>query len=380
MKKFVLVTFFIFLIMIFVNFSYCEDELKLNSKHVIVVDNLTGRILYEKDATSKASIASLTKIMTSIMLVTNCKIDEEIEVPKSVVNVGGSLAGLKAGQKIKAYDLLYAMLLPSGNDAAYTVGYHIGNGDISNYANLMIKQAQKIGAFDTSFANPHGLDNQNHYSTAKDVAIITRSALKNKYINDAVKTSTKSVDLGEYNKTFNNTNALLRTYEFADGVKTGYTSEAGKCLVASATKDDRRYISVILGADTTNIRFSEAKKVLEYCFDKYNYVDISNYLKIYVRIPVIKGNIKYYESIENYEAKIPLKEGEYEKIYVKQEFVEYISAPLSKQTKIGSIKAYIDNEIIYEQDIYLKENIYKLGVGDYVNIAFRDIFNEYSKI
>lgn len=380
MKKIVLVALFLFVLITFVNITYCEDELNLNSKHAIVVDNLTGRILYTKKAEEKSSIASLTKIMTSIMLVTNCKIDEEIEVPKSVVNVGGSLAGLKAGQKIKVYDLLYAMLLPSGNDAAYTVGYHIGNGDILNYANLMTKKAHSIGATNTSFANPHGLDNEKHYSTAKDVAIITRYALKNKYINDAINTATKTVDLGSYTKTFNNTNALLRTYEFADGVKTGYTSEAGKCLVASATNDNRRYISVILGADTTNVRFSESKKVLEYCFDKYKYVDISDYLKIYIRIPIVKGSVKYYESNENYIAKIPLKEGEYEKIYIKQDFVKSISAPISNGTKIGNIKAYIDDEVIYEQDIYIKENIYKLGIIDYINSAFKNMFNEYSNI
>lgn len=360
MKKIILVTLFLLTIITFSCKSYCEDELKLLSNHVIVIDNKTGRTLYTKKADERASIASLTKIMTSIMLVSNCKIDEEIEVPKSVVNIGGSLAGLKASQKIKAYDLIYAMLLPSGNDAAYTVGYHIGNGDISNYANLMTKEAQKIGAKNTSFANPHGLDNKDHYSTARDIALITRYALKNKYINEAISTKTKNVDLGDYSKTLNNTNALLRTYDLADGVKTGYTSDAGRCLVASATNGDRRYISVILGADTTNIRFSEAKKVLEYCFEKYNYVDISDYLNIYIKIPIIKGNIKYYENTKKYEASIPLKEDEYEKIYIKQDFVKSITPPMSAGSKIGNIKAYIDNEVIYEQDIYLEKNIYKL--------------------
>lgn len=381
LKKYVFyITFCFSLLCILFKFNVLADEPKLDSSSAIVIDNMTGRTLFEKNSNSRASIASLTKVMTSIMLVTNCKIDEKIPIPQSVKYIGGSLAGLKAGGSIRAEDLLYAMLLPSGNDAAYTVGYHIGNGDIKNFASLMTNKAKKLGANDTSFENPHGLDSENHFSTASDVAKITRAALKNEYINRAVSTKSKTIDIGGSNKTLNNTNALLRTYEYADGVKTGFTNDAGRCLIASATKDERRFIAVVLGADTTKIRFGEAKEILDYCFDNYKYVDISDYLKIYVKIPIIKGNKEYYESKEEYSVKVPLKDGEYEKIYVKQEFEKCLVAPVIAGTKIGDIKVYIDDELIYEEDIYLNENIKKKGMIDYINEAFYNMFDEYSKI
>lgn len=203
-----------------------EDELKLKSDSVIVIDNLTGRVLYQKNAKKRVSIASLTKIMTSIMLVSNCNMNDKIIIPKQATLIGGSVAGLKSGQEVTVKDLLYSMLLPSGNDAAYTVGYHIGNGDIKNFAYLMTKKAYSIGAYDTSFVNPHGLDNENHYSTAYDVAQITRYALKNKYINEAVNTRQQTVNVGSTMKTLSNTNRLLRIYSYADGVKTGFTNRS----------------------------------------------------------------------------------------------------------------------------------------------------------
>ncbi len=356
------------------------DNLNFESEAVLVMDMKSGRVLYEKNGYEKKSIASLTKIMTSIMLVSNCSIEEEIEVPKQIVNVGGSTAGLKSGEKVKAKDLLYAMLLPSGNDAAYTVGYHIGLSNVNNFAYLMTKKARSIGAYNTSFANPHGLDNQNHYSTAYDMAIITKYALNDQYINNAVKTLQKTVDLGSYSKTFNNTNSLLRSYEFTDGVKTGFTNDAGRCLIASATKDDRRYIAVILGAPTTNIRFNEAKKALEYCFEKYKYVDVSEYLKTYVNVKILKGNKKYYEYKQNFNKNLPLKNGEYEKIYVKQEVLSEINAPMNSGQKIGKITLMIDNEILLEEKLYLKENIFKNSMLTYAKMAIKEMFYEYNEI
>ena len=223
MKKFIIMLVLI-IIVGFNSIVLAEDELKLKSDSVIVIDNLTGRVLYQKNAKKRVSIASLTKIMTSIMLVSNCDIDEKITIPKQATLIGGSEAGVRVGGEVTAKDLLYSMLLPSGNDAAYTVGFHIGNGNIKNFAYLMTKKAHEIGAYDTSFANPHGLDNENHYSTAYDVAKITRYALKNKYINTAVNTRQQTVNVGGASKTLNNTNRLLKTYTYADGVKTGFTN------------------------------------------------------------------------------------------------------------------------------------------------------------
>lgn len=370
--------FIIYLFFNFLNFSLFASSVNkqfidVNVPAAVVMDFESGRILYDKNGDEKRPMASLTKIMTSIMLVENCDLDEMIEVPAKATWIGGSTVGLKKGDMVSARSLLYGMLLPSGNDCAYTVAIHIG-GTIENFANMMTKKAQEIGAKDTSFANPHGLDNENHYTTAKSLAIITRYALNNKYINEVVNTKSATINFGSFSKLLTNTNALLRTYEKADGVKTGFTNGANRCLVASATDDNRRFIAVVLGADTTNIRFLAAKDLLEKSFERYKLMDISDYLKHYINIPVIKGNISNYERTFLDNLSIPLTSEEYEDIYVKQDIIEKIDAPMNAGTKLGNIKVMLEDEILYEKDIYLDENIKKKDMLDYIKESIKNIF------
>ncbi len=206
------------------------------------------------------------------------------------------------------------------------------------------------------------------------MALITKYALNNKYINEAVATKSKTVNFGSFTKTLNNTNALLRTYEYADGVKTGFTNGANRCLIASATKDNARYIAVILGAETTKIRFADAKTILEESFNRYKVRDISTLLNFYINIPVEKGNIVSYERKIQDNKSIPLTDEEYEKIYIKQELVTNISPPMNKGTKLGNIYAYIGDEKIYEKEIYLEEDITKKKVIDYFIQAIKNMF------
>lgn len=370
--------FIVYLFFNFLNFSLFASSVNkqfidVNVPAAVVMDFESGRILYDKNGDEKRPMASLTKIMTSIMLVENCDLDEMIEVPAKATWIGGSTVGLKKGDMVSARSLLYGMLLPSGNDCAYTVAIHIG-GTIENFANMMTEKAIKIGAKDTSFANPHGLDNENHYTTAKSLAIITRYALNNKYINEVVNTKSATINFGSFSKLLTNTNALLKTYEKADGVKTGFTNGANRCLVASATDDNRRFIAVVLGADTTNIRFLAAKDLLEKSFERYKLMDISDYLKHYINIPVIKGNISNYERTFLDNLSIPLTSEEYEDIYVKQDVIEKIDAPMNAGTKLGNIKVMLEDEILYEKDIYLDENIKKKDMLDYIKEGIKNIF------
>lgn len=350
-----------------------KDPLNLQSVAAVVMDYDTGRVLYTKNATEPRPMASLTKVMTSILLVENCDLEEMIEVPSEATWIGGSTVGLKKGDKVSAKALLYGMLLPSGNDCAYTVGLHIG-GSIENFANLMTMKAKSIGITDTSFANPHGLDNENHYTSAKSMALIAKYALQNPTINEIVNTKTATVSFGSFTKTLNNTNALLRTYDKADGVKTGFTNGANRCLVASATDHDRRYIAVILGAETTEIRFREAKEILEYCFENYQITDISNYLKFYINLPVIKGSISFYERSFNDTLSIPLTKEEYDQIYVIQTMEENLVAPISAGSKIGKVKVLLKEEVLYEKEIYLEESISKKTPFDYFQESFKNMF------
>ena len=221
----------------------------------------------------------------------------------------------------------------------------------------MNKKASQIGLKDTNFANPHGLDNDNHYTTAKEMALITKYALSNNYINKAMGTKSETINFGSFSKLLTNTNALLKTYEYTDGGKTGFTNNANRCLVATATKGDLRLIAVVLGADTTQIRFGTAKTILEETFKRYKNVDISKYLNFYVNIPVEKGNIPNYERKYNDSMLIPLMDGEYEKINIKQDVYQKITTPMYVGEKIGKIQVYIDEEKIYEKDLILDQRI-----------------------
>ncbi len=262
-----------------------------------------------------------------------------------------------------------------GNDCAYTVGLHLG-GTIEEFAKMMNKKAKEIGALNTNFTNPHGLDDGDNYSTAKDMALITRYALRNKYIDEAVRTKSTTINFGSFSKLLTNTNALLRTYPNADGGKTGFTNGANRCLIASATVNNSRYITVVLGAETTEKRFGEARQILEESFKRYIKMDVSNYLNFYIKIPVYKGNIDYYERQISDTLSLPLTQEEYDGVYVKQDIISNITPPMNVGAKIGDIKVYIGDEVIYEKEVFLEENIYKKGVMDYIKDGIQNMFNE----
>ena len=376
-KKLFVIFLFILVIYNNINVSYAsvinKNYVDIQVPAAVVIDFDTGRVLYDKNGDEKRKMASLTKIMTSILLVENCDMEEQIEVPKKAAQIGGSTVGLKAGDIVTAKSLLYGMLLPSGNDCAYTVAIHLG-GTIENFAKMMNDKAKVLGLTSTNFVNPHGLDNENHYTTAKEMAYLTRYALKNPYIDEAVKTKSITINFGSFTKTLNNTNSLLRTYEKADGVKTGFTNGAERCLVSSATDNDRRYICVLLGATTTKIRFNTSKLLLEETFKKYKTMDISNYLKFYINVNVVKGKIPSYEESINDNMSYPLTNEEYDSIYIKQDIVQSLEAPVAAGTKIGKVEVYLENEKLYEKEIFLKENIYKKNIMDYINGALSNMF------
>lgn len=349
-------------------------DVKISSPSAIVIDSLSGRVLYEKDGYSERKIASLTKIVTAIVTVENVKLDEVVTIKTSSSSIGGSTVGMQKGDEITVRALMYGMLMESGNDCAYALAEYVG-GDIETFGTMMTEKAKEIGAKNSSFKNPHGLDVEEHYSSAYDMAIITRYALNNKIINEIVGTNTIDIKFGKTVKTFSNTNRLLRTYSKADGVKTGFTNGANRCLIASATQDDLRVIAVVLGSETTDIRFTDAKTLLEYTLDNYKIKDISKNMNWYINIPVYKGKVQYYEKYIVREMKVALTDEEYEKIYIKQTILPVIKAPIYKGYKLGQIEMYVDNEKIYDEEIYLDKNIYKKTFFDYVKHGIKNMFN-----
>lgn len=213
----------------------------ISAQKAILLDAETGRVLYEKDADSRSLIASTTKIMTALIVCEHCNVLDRMKIPKEAVGIEGSSMYLQEGEVLSLQELLYGLMLRSGNDAAVALAIYCG-GTVEGFAAMMNDKARQLGLTGTHFENPNGLDSPGHYSTARDLAVLTAYAMKNPIFYQTV--STKTVRVG--NRTMQNHNKLLWRVEGADGVKTGYTKAAGRILVSSATRDGRRLICVTI--------------------------------------------------------------------------------------------------------------------------------------
>ncbi len=215
----------------------------ISAENAIVMDGQTGQVLYEKNADEQALIASTTKIMTALVICEQCNVLDRMEIPKAAVGVEGSSMYLQEGEILTVQELLYGLMLHSGNDAATALAIYCG-GTVEGFAELMNDKAHKLGLENTHFVNPHGLDAPGHYSTARDLAVLSAYAMENPVFARTV--STKSVTIG--NRCLRNHNKLLWSVDGADGVKTGFTKAAGRLLVSSAVRDGRRLIAVTMNA------------------------------------------------------------------------------------------------------------------------------------
>lgn len=243
----------------------------ITAESAILIDAKTGDVLWGKNSDNKRPIASTTKIMTALVAIKYGNLDDTVTVNADVLGPGkqGGI-GLIPGEQIKLRDLLYALLLPSANDAAVAIADHIG-GSVENFAAMMNKEASQIGALNTHFVNPHGLDNALHYSTAHDLALITIHAMQNEVFTQVV--STRATNINRSNPalslTVKNYNKLLSTYPGATGGKTGYTRGAGNCLVSTATRNGVSLISVVLGVKNRAALFEESARLLDFGFGLY---------------------------------------------------------------------------------------------------------------
>ena len=215
----------------------------ISAKCAIVVDGQTGRVLYEKDADKQSLIASTTKIMTALIVCEQCNVLDRMSVPKEAVGIEGSSMYLREGEVLTIQELLYGMMLHSGNDAAVALAIYCG-GTVEGFAELMNDKAHRLGMNDTHFVNPNGLDAPGHYSTARDLALLASYAMENPIFAQTV--SAKTVCAG--GRSLRNHNKLLWQVEGADGVKTGFTKAAGRILVSSATRQGRRIVAVTIHA------------------------------------------------------------------------------------------------------------------------------------
>ena len=300
-RKKILIIMFIFVFLIN-NFVFA-DELRLNATSAILVEVSTGRIIYERNATERKYPASITKIMTAILVLENCKLEDKVIVSESALSnipSGYVTCDLLPGEEISVEALLYALMVKSANDAAYVLAEHVG-GSVQGFSDMMNAKARDLGCTGTYFVNPNGIHNEKHFTTAYDMYLIANYAMKNETFRKLV--TTKSYTLPATNlyskedRSFSTTNALIDDtsslfYKYAIGIKTGYTSQAGECLVAESSRDGLDFIAVILDAGTPSQgnRFTDAKKLFDYGYDNYTLTKIKEKNTVVDTIEIENGD------------------------------------------------------------------------------------------
>lgn len=240
----------------------------LSAQAYVLLDQDSGRVMWSHRAYDRREPASLTKVMTALVALEEASIEKTLTVSTRAVGVGGALAGLNSGQKLELWVGLYGLLFLSGNDAARAIAENLG-GSESGFAAMMNARARAIGANDTSFVNPHGLPDRGHHSTAYDLALITREALRNQTLARIVGRTTRTLPWRGGSRSMNNINKFMYRYSGATGVKTGYTAGAGYCLAAAAVRDGHRLVAILLGAPSSEARWQDATRIMDFGFANY---------------------------------------------------------------------------------------------------------------
>lgn len=361
----------ILIILQLIIFSNCVlaqiPEIKAQS--AILMDAKSKRILYEHNPHVKLPMASTTKIMTALVALEKGNCNDKVEIKENAVGIEGSSIYLREGEILTLEDLLYGLMLRSGNDAAIAVAEHIGNS-VEDFVKLMNQKAKEIGANNTNFMNPHGLHHDNHYTTSYDLALITSKALENEKFKEIVKAKVWKANR-EKNNIFYNKNKTLWEYEGGDGVKIGYTTKAGRCLVASATRKGTQLIAVVLNDRDW---FEDCYKLMDYGFNNYKSYLIFDRGQFVKKIPVIDGEVDEVVAVTKEAFQYPLKEEELDEISISINLVESVKAPVRKGEKLGEIKVYLSGKIIHKEDIISKENIDKKGI---IKMIFDKLRNRY---
>lgn len=326
-----------------------------SAKAMCVMEASSNRVLYAKNQDMRLAMASTTKIMTAITAIENCiNLDERFEISPKAVGIPGTSIYLRKGETFTMRELLYGLMLVSGNDASVAIGEQV-SGDVKDFVELMNKTAQKIGAKNSHFDNTHGLDSKTHYTTAQDLAKITSYAMNNETFREIVSTPNTKIVSGESKTRYlRNKNKLLHSLEGCDGVKTGFTDDAGRCLVSSCERDGMRLVCVVLNCGPM---FEESRDLLEKGFDEYRLYDLSKFYTFKTQLPVegskqtdIKlgadGNVCY-----------PLTIRELDKLKFEYSLPNSLTAPIQKSQKVGEISIFLDNDLLFSKNIYTIEDI-----------------------
>lgn len=357
---------------LFVGNVKAEEDYATGAKSAILVDSATGKVLFEKNADEALAPASMTKLGSMLIIMEaidngSLSLDDEVTISEEAANMGGSQVFLEAGEVYKVHDLLKGVAIASGNDAVVALAEKVA-GSQNEFVAMMNERFKEIGAKNTNFVNAHGLDAEGHYSTARDMSIIARELLKHEKILEYTSIYEEYLEKNDGTKTWLvNTNKLVRFYDGVDGLKTGYTTTAGYCLTATASKDNFRLISVVMGEETSEARSSDTVKMLNYGFNTYKINVIKKNDEVLGKVRVDGGKQDYAEIVLLKDATELLKNTEEVSDYQFKLKVNNIKAPVKPGDIVGSALIIdSDGNIIDEVDVTVKNAIKKASILDYL--------------
>lgn len=364
MKKFVL---FLFVFFVFVGGAKAE-ELAPNSKSAVLMNYETGKIVYEKNSKEKLPPASMTKMMTLLLIMESIDdgditYNDEVIISKNAASMGGSQIFVEENSKLKVEELIKGIAIASGNDAAVAMAEKIG-GSQENFVAMMNDKCSEIGCVNTHFANVHGLDTDNHYSCAHDMALIAKNLISHQDILRFTSTYEEYLNKPDGTKIWLvNTNKLVRFMPGVDGLKTGFTSNALYCLTATGLRNNIRFISSVMGVPTSTLRSEDTTNLLNYGFNNYKINEVVSEDKDLGKVSIEKGKVE--------EASLKVVEGVRELKNINEENKEYeyivnvdksIKAPVYKGNVIGSLDIMDNGNKVYSVDLTIKEDVLKSSI------------------
>lgn len=365
MQKFLLIVFISFF---FVSNVSALEDLAPNSKSAILLEVSTGKVLFEKNANEKLAPASMTKIMSMLLIMEaidsgKISLEDEVVISDNASSMGGSQIFLQTGEKYKVSELLKGIAVASGNDAVVAMAEKV-SGSVSAFVEAMNKRAGELGLKNTHFDNPHGLDSDTHYTTAKDMSIMAQELLKHEKILEYTSIYEDYLKKNDGSSIWLvNTNKLVRFYEGVDGLKTGYTEKAGYCITTTAKRNDMRLLSVVMKVETSDLRSKDTTNMLNYGFNTYQTDILLDKDKNLGKVKIEKGKKTEVNVYLKDDITILSKVNEEKEKYDYNVVINDLKAPLKKSQKVGYVEVIdSDGNIIKEEDVIVKESVDKANI------------------
>lgn len=335
----------------------------------IVMEASSLRVLKGSDIDLRLPMASTTKIVTAIVVIENCELDKKVKIPKAAVGIEGSSIYLREGEELTVKELLYGLMLRSGNDAAVALAVHCA-GSIEKFAEMMNLKAKSLGLKNSNFTNPHGLNDPNHYTSAYDLAVFAAYGMNNPVFKEiaGTKNITISGNNEEETRYLHNKNKILATYSGGNGIKTGYTKVAGRCLAAASLRDGMQVVSVVLNKYDM---WERSAALMDYAHDNYRIETFADSGRVLKDVSVTKGRQDTVAVAVNKSFSYPVKKDGSEVPSVRVNLPESLSAPIKKGDIVGNIEITLGNHLLFSDKVYTIDDVKKETLGDKIKDFFR---------